>query len=125
MKTNEEKEGYVSGMELNRNESYSETLLKKQLSKMFPAKFEHLSIVSSIIADFYCEKAKLIIELESKVPYFSGGNFLSDDRCRELESKGFSIIKVSNYDIFNDIKKVIGVIEHEMKAKLESRPVYC
>ncbi|HOI27328.1 MAG TPA: DUF559 domain-containing protein [Paludibacteraceae bacterium] len=113
---NEQKHSYM--LSSGRSDSYSETLLKRQLSKVFPAKFEHLSFVSSTIADFYCEKAKLIIELESKVPDWTGESFLSDDRCKELKSKGFSIIKVSNYDIFNNIKGVMNNIEHEMKLKL-------
>ena len=96
--------------------TYSESELKRQLSKFFPSKFVHMSrVASSVIADFYCDKAKLIIELESKV--HDGDSFITDEKRRELVSKGFSVIRVSNYDIFNNIKKVLANVECVMNAK--------
>ncbi|MCQ2194753.1 MAG: endonuclease domain-containing protein [Paludibacteraceae bacterium] len=96
--------------------TYSESELKRQLSKFFPSKFVHMSrVASSVIADFYCDKAKLIIELESKV--HDGDSFITDEKRRELVSKGFSVIRVSNYDIFNNIKKVLANVERVMNAK--------
>lgn len=94
--------------------TYSESVLMKQLAKVFPAKFVRMArVTSSFIADFYCEKAKLIIELDSKVQ--NGVSAITEEQRRDLRSRGFSIIRVSNYDIFNNIKKVIGRVESAMK----------
>jgi very-short-patch-repair endonuclease len=38
-------------------------------TKKFSVRFERFVPVSSFIADFYCEKAKLVIELESKAQF--------------------------------------------------------
>lgn len=100
--------------------TYSESVLMNQLAKFFPAKFVRMArVASSVMADFYCEKAKLIIELESKV---SDGDSITDEQRKELVSKGFSIIRVSNYDIFNNIKKVLSHVENAMNVG--SSPVF-
>lgn len=95
--------------------TYSESELMRQLSKFFPSKFVRMSrVASSVMADFYCDKAKLIIELESKV--HEDDSFITDEKRSELVSKGFSVIRVSNYDIFNNIKKVLANVERAMNA---------
>lgn len=95
--------------------TYSESVLMNQLAKFFPAKFVRMSrVASSVIADFYCEKAKLIIELDSKVP--DCADAITEEQRNDLRSRGFSIICVSNYDIFNNTKKVLGRIEQAMNV---------
>ncbi len=102
-----------------KNESYAETVLRNNLAKNFPVKFERFIPVSSFIADFYCEKAKLIIELESKAQSLPKEVLYSEERAKELEAKGIRILKFTNYDIFHDLKKVLTRIESELKERAE------
>ncbi|MBP5458140.1 MAG: DUF559 domain-containing protein [Paludibacteraceae bacterium] len=99
--------------------TYSESVLMNQLAKVYPTKFVRMSrVASAVIADFYCEKAKLIIELDSKVPDRDAG--ITEEKRKELMSKGFSFIHVSNYDIFNNIKKVLSRIDKAMNVRKPS-----
>ena len=104
-----------------KNESYAETVLRNSLAKTFPVRFERFIPVSSFIADFYCEKAKLIIELESKAQSLPKEVLYSEERARELEDKGIKILKFTNYDIFHDLKKVLNKIESELEVRLRDR----
>ena len=101
-----------------KNESYAETLLRDNLTRKFHVKFERFTPVhSSFIADFYCEKAKLIIELESKTQILPKEVLYSEERARELETKGIKILKFTNYDIFHDLNKVLNRIGSELEAR--------
>ena len=74
--------------------------------------------VSSFIADFYNEKAKLVIELDSKSQILPKEVLYSEDRKRELEKKGIKVLKFTNYEIFHDLNRVLNSIENELKAIL-------
>jgi very-short-patch-repair endonuclease len=81
--------------------------------------FERFIPVSSIIADFYNEKAKLIIELESKAQILPKEILCSDEKIRELESKGFKVLRFSNYDIFHNLKQVLDIIGKELEERFK------
>jgi len=101
-----------------KNESYAETVLRDSLTRKFPVKFDRFIPISSFIADFYCEKANLIIELESKSQVLPKEVLYSEERAKELEKKGIKILKFTNYEIFHDLGRVLNRIESELKAKL-------
>ena len=101
-----------------KNESYAETVLRDSLAKRFPVKFERFIPVSSFIADFYCEKAKLVIELESKSQILPKEVLYSEEQARELEKKGIKVLKFTNYEIFHDLNRVLNRIESELKTRM-------
>ncbi len=101
-----------------KNESYAEIVLQDSLAKRFPVKFERFTPVSSFIADFYCEKAHLLIELESKTQILPKEVLYSEEHAKELEKKGFKVLKFNNYEIFNDLDRVLNLVERALKAKL-------
>ena len=100
-----------------KNESYAGTVLRDSLAKKFPVRFERFVPVSSFVADFYCEKAKLVIELESKVQILPEEVLYSEERAKELEDEGIKILKFTNYEIFHDLKNVLNRIESELKER--------
>ncbi len=101
-----------------KNESYAETVLQDGLAKRISIKFDRFMPVSSFIADFYNEKAKLVIELDSKSQILPKEVLYSEDRKRELEKKGIKVLKFTNYEIFHDLNRVLNSIENELKAIL-------
>jgi len=101
-----------------KNESYAETVLQDSLARKIPVKFERFVPILSFIADFYCKKAKLIIELESKSQILPKEVLYSAERENELEKMGIKMLKFTNYDIFHDLGGVLNRIESELKAKL-------
>ncbi|MDR1729874.1 MAG: endonuclease domain-containing protein [Prevotellaceae bacterium] len=101
-----------------KNESYAEIVLQDSLVKKFPFRFERFVPVLSFIADFYCEKANLVIELGSKTQVLPKEVLYSEEREKELEKKGFKVLKFNNYEIFHDLDRVLNQIERALKAKL-------
>lgn len=71
--------------------------------------FYRQKVIENYIVDFYCPKAKLVIEID-------GGHHYSDkavekDKLRDknLESLGIRVLRFSNLDV---LKNIEGVMEH-------------
>ena len=75
-------------------------------------KFLRQHIVGDYIADFICDEAGLIIEVDGG--YHAERQQQEDDafRTRELENMGFHVMRFSNEDILFDIDNVISQIEY-------------
>ena len=72
--------------------------------------------VGEYIADFYCPKAKLVIEVD-------GGQHFSDenieyDRVRKeyMESLGLRVIRFTNTEVLTNIRGVIDSIERNLSG---------
>jgi cyclase len=74
-------------------------------------KFRRQHPLGLYIADFYCHKAKLVIEIDGSI---HGREEIKDydlERQRSLEEDGLKVIRFTNDDIHNDIQAVINKIE--------------
>ena len=100
-----------------KKESYAGTVLRDALEKRFSVRFERFVPVSSFVADFYCEKAELVIELESKAQVLPKEVLYSEERAKELENEGIKILKFTNYEIFHDLENVLNRIEKELEER--------
>ena len=75
----------------------------------YPLRFQRQKAIGNYIADFYCAKARLIIELDG------GGHFDKEQiqkdniRTKELESMNLKILRISNLDVDRNFK---GVCEY-------------
>ena len=107
----------ISGFLKLKNESYAGKVLRDGLAKRFSVNFKRFVLVSSFVADFYCEKAKLVIELESKTKLLSEEIWYSEELAKELEDAGIKILKITNYEIFHDLESVLNRIENELKER--------
>ncbi|MFO0804491.1 MAG: DUF559 domain-containing protein [Gemmataceae bacterium] len=70
--------------------------------------FRRQQVLFGFIADFYCHAAGLVIEVDGDV---HDSQIAADaDRTEILESKGFSVHRVRNEDVFSRIDVVLGEI---------------
>ena len=85
--------------------------------KDYPVRFQRQKCIDHYIADFYCFRAKLVIELDG------GGHYKQKneeyDRCRTevLEKYGLKVIRFCNTDIDKNFYGVCTVIDQEVKQK--------
>ena len=95
-----------------RYESISLTDLKEMAKNRGIKKFLREHIVGDYIADFICDEAGLIIEVDGG--YHSERQQQEDDafRTSELESMGFHVMRFSNEEILFDIDNVLSQIEN-------------
>jgi len=68
-----------------------------------------------IIPDFYIAKKKLIIEIDWSIHKLS--EVLNLDKIKDelIEQKWFDILRITNEEIYSDLKNVINTIKHKLK----------
>ena len=77
--------------------------------RTYPIRFNRQKIIGKYIVDFYCAKAKLIIELDGSQHYEDSGIEKDIERTKFLEQYGFNIIRIPNNEIKQNFR---GVCEH-------------
>ena len=72
--------------------------------------FYRQKIIGNYIADFYCPKANLIIELDGGQHYSDEGK--TDDRIRDnyIVSIGLKVLRFSDREIFENLQGVLKSI---------------
>ena len=73
-------------------------------------RFNRQKPLLSYIVDFYCLKAKLVIELDGSQHYES--DYQEKDRLRdaELNSLGFTVMRFDNHSVMTNIDGVVEAI---------------
>ena len=74
--------------------------------------------IDNYIADFYCPKAKLIIELDGGGHYDLQEKEKDQIRTKKLESFGFRVIRFCNTDIDKNFYSVCTVIDREIMQRI-------
>ena len=78
-------------------------------------------MIDEYIADFYCDKAKLIIEIDGSQHYSSKGMEEDEKRTKKLEKYGIEVIRIENRQIDKDFGEVCGYIDYKVKQRIEAR----
>ncbi len=72
----------------------------------------------TFIADFYCDKAKLVVELDGS-QHFENKNIRKDDiRTAYFESLGLHVLRFANDEINERFYEVCTVIDEEVQKRL-------
>ena len=95
---------------LRNNATRHENRLWFEFLRGYPLQFNRQMIIMNYIADFYCAKARLVIELDGSQHYSEEG--ASRDAAREeaLNSIDMEVLRFSNLDIDNSFEGVCDVI---------------
>ena len=104
---------------LREQETMAEKLLWSELSnKQLGVKFRRQHPLYQYIVDFYCHELKIVIEVDGLIHLKS--NILANDKIREqqLQSLNLRVIRFTNDEIFQNLKRVVEQIKlHLMKNK--------
>ncbi len=76
--------------------------------------------IKYFIADFYCAKADLIVELDGGIHNNPANKEWDINRTAELEKSGVTVIRFTNYEVFNDIESVIRKIRYQLNTLCSS-----
>ena len=74
-------------------------------------KFRRQHPVDTFIADFYCHEKKLIIEIDGEYHFQNDQPQYDTWRTEILENLGITVIRFSNYEVENEIEKVINLLK--------------
>ena len=86
--------------------------------KDYPIRFQRQKCIDDFIVDFYCFKAKLVIELDGSGHYEKSAEKKDQRRTEILGTYGLKVIRFSNLDIDNNFYGVCTVIDQEVKERV-------
>ena len=89
------------------------------LSKYPLAKFQRQKAIDAFIVDFYCHKAKLIIEIDGAQHYTEKGMQKDEFRTEILEGYNLQVVRFTNYQIDTNFRGVCSYIHDIVQASLE------
>ena len=92
--------------ELRKNQTKEEALLWYHFLRKCQPRFHRQYVIGRYIVDFYCHKAKIVVELDGSQHYENDGIKKDIERDAYLRSQGMTILRYSNADInlrFRDV----------------------
>jgi very-short-patch-repair endonuclease len=99
--------------ELRRNMTKQEKRIWYDFLSKYPIRFQRQKTIDHFIVDFYCHRAKLVIEIDGGQHYTEEGLEYDEARTEILNAYGLQVIRFSNSEIeknFNDVCNVINEI---------------
>ena len=108
--------------EHRKNMTRQEKHLWYDFLKDYPIKWNRQRSIDRFIVDFFCFKAKLIVELDGSQHYTEDGIEYDTLRTDILEKYDLEVIRFSNIEIdryFNDVCRAIDQKVKERISKLE------
>ena len=84
----------------------------------YPVRFSRQKVLGKYIADFYCAKARLVIELDGS-QHFDNANIRKDDeRTTFIERYGLRVIRIPNNEVSQNFSGVCEYIDLAVKQSL-------
>ncbi|WP_302222212.1 endonuclease domain-containing protein [uncultured Acidaminococcus sp.] len=104
--------------ELRKQMTKEEQKLWFECLKDYPVRFRRQEIILDYIADFYCSRAKLIVELDGEQHADPVEKERDALRTRRIEQLGYKVIRIPNREIWRNFQGVKEYIYREMKKRL-------
>ena len=85
----------------------------------YPVRFLRQKVIDHYIADFYCRKAGLVIELDGSQHFEEPG--LAKDRIRteHMEQRGLTVLHIANIDVNQHFESVCAYIDQFVQMSLD------
>ena len=105
---------------LRDNQTDIEIFLWEHLPKIYikGIRFKRQHPVLYFIVDFYCHKAKLIIELDGGYHNIPEQHQYDMNRDNELTELGLKVLRFTNDEVFNDIENTLIIIKNEVLNRI-------
>ena len=87
----------------------------------YPVRFQSQKAIGEYIVDFYCAKARLIIEADGGGHYTEEQIIKDNLRTKELENMNLSVLRICNLDIDRNFECVCEKIDLAVKNLLSRR----
>lgn len=91
---------------LRRDMTKQEKHLWYDFLSRYPIRFQRQKTIGNYIVDFYCHKAKLVVELDGSQHFDEQGIAYDAKRTAFLESLGLRVVRFSNHDVDSNFNGV-------------------
>ena len=103
---------------LRKNMTPWERKLWHEFLRNYPIRFQRQKAIGNYIVDFYCAKARLVIELDGSGHYTSEQIKKDTIRTKELESMNLTVLRICNLDVDRNFNGVCEYIDSAIKNSL-------
>ena len=102
---------------LRREMTKEERRLWYDFLRAYPVKMMKQKPIGNYIVDFFCESAKLVIELDGSQHYEKDGQTYDAQRTAYLESLGLTVVRYSNAEVNQNFRAVCDHIDYLIQTK--------
>ena len=110
---------------LRKNMTKEENLLWYQFLRRYPCQFRRQYVIGNYIADFYCHRAKLVVELDGSQHYDPAEMEKDAQRTRYLESLGLKVLRFTNLDVLHRFRGVCETIDLNVQERTAAHSLGC
>lgn len=89
----------------------------------YKIRFQRQKPIDNFIADFYCHKARLIIEVDGSQHFSATGKLHDDFRTEKLEGYNLKVLRFDNHQIDTNFRGVCEYIDMVVKNELSIKDV--
>ena len=104
---------------LRKNMTKEERHLWYDFLKTYPIQFKRQYTIGCYVVDFYCYRAKLVVELDGSQHYDPETIAYDKRRTDYIEAQGYNVLRFSNRDITERFRSVCEAIDIAVKEKME------
>jgi len=84
-------------------------------------KFRRQHPIGPYVADFFCHKLKLIIEIDGSIHDLKETKIHDEEREKFLTESGYSVIRFSNRQVHSEIEFILYKINSMIEAELQKQ----
>ena len=106
--------------QLRKNPTKEEHILWNGFLRRYPYQFRRQYIIGNYIVDFYCHKAKLVVELDGSQHYLPPGRMADEERTRYLQALDLTVLRFSNLDVLKRFESVCETIDSTVKMRVNT-----
>ena len=103
---------------LRRDMTRQERRLWYDFLRTYPVKVYRQRSIDRFIADFYCSRAHLVIEVDGGQHFTSDGAEHDAERSEILQRYALAVVRVSNCDIDQNFSAVCEFIDRRIKEEI-------
>ena len=97
--------------QLRREMTKEERHLWYDFLRTYPVRFSRQKVLGKYIVDFYCAKAKLVIELDGSQHYEEDKSKKDAERTEFLDRYGLYVIRIPNHEVRENFEGVCAYIK--------------
>lgn len=106
---------------LRKNATPQENHLWYDFLSSYRIRFQRQKAIGDYIADFYCHKAKLVIEIDGSQHFTDAGLTADAFRTDRLGKYDLNVIRFTNQDINKNFRGVCEYIDVTVQAAVENK----
>ena len=103
---------FENAKKLRNNMTQAELKLWERLCKnQLGFRFKPQHPIANFIADFYCHRAKLVIEIDGDVHFSEEAIKKDEERTNEIEELGLTVVRFTNQEIYKNLDEVVNTVK--------------